>query len=77
KFFDQEMQRAGNRCEFKLYDGQVHGFFNYGKSNNRYFEQTLTEADRFLESLGYLEGEPQVAAWLRSRERADQPGKRR
>ena len=77
RFFDQEMQKAGNRCEFKLYDGQAHGFFNYGKSSNRYFGQTLADADRFLESLGYLEGEPRVAAWLRNREKSGQPRRRR
>lgn len=64
KFFDSEMQKAGNRCEFKLYDGQKHGFFNYGRGSNEFFAKTLTDADRFLTSLGYLKGKPHVGEWL-------------
>jgi acetyl esterase/lipase len=37
-------------------DGQVHGFFN----NSPYMERTLIAVDRFLVSLGYLEGEPKI-----------------
>jgi len=38
------------------YDGQSHGFFNYGKSNNRFFIDTVRRLDTFLVSLGYLDG---------------------
>jgi acetyl esterase/lipase len=52
------MQQAGARCDLHLYEGQKHSFFNYGTGINPYFYQTLTSADRFLTSLGYLDGEP-------------------
>lgn len=51
------MERVGSRCELYLYEGQPHGFFNYIKSKE-YFAKTLNEADRFLVSLGYLDGNP-------------------
>lgn len=51
--YKKRMDAEGVRCELRLYDGQPHGFFNGG----RYFE-TLTETDKFLESLGFLKGKP-------------------
>lgn len=46
----------GNRCELWTADGQGHGFFN----RSPWHEATLFEADRFLASLGYLQGEPTI-----------------
>jgi acetyl esterase/lipase len=51
--FKARMEKAGVRCDLRLYEGQPHGFFNRA----RYYE-TLLEADKFLMSLGYLSGEP-------------------
>jgi acetyl esterase len=58
--FADAMKQAGNRCELDLYEGQQHGFFNVGRGNNEFFRKTLISADKFLASLGYLEGEPTV-----------------
>ncbi len=52
--FAAKMKAAGNRCELVGFEGQQHGFFNYGRGGNRYYEQTLKQADEFLVSLGYL-----------------------
>jgi dienelactone hydrolase len=49
------MQALGIRSDLHLYEGQKHGFFN----QNRY-HQTLHATDRFLRSLGYLEGLPDI-----------------
>ena len=51
--FQKLMQQAGARCDLYLYEGEAHGFFNQQK-----YAETLIEADRFLVSLGYLQGEP-------------------
>lgn len=59
--FARVMKEAGNRCEVAAFDGQGHGFFNLSRSNGKYFRETLTLADRFLASLGYVKGEPAVA----------------
>ena len=53
--FKAAMDRAGVRCDALYYEGQGHGFFNPGKSeNDRYYHETLRAADDFLVSLGWL-----------------------
>lgn len=54
--FVQLMEEAGNRAELHVASGEGHGFFN----RSPWFERTLYHMDRFLSSLGYLEGEPTV-----------------
>jgi len=63
--FAAKMKAAGNRCELVGFDGQEHGFFNYGREANRFFRETLTKADQFLASLGYLTGPPRVEEFLK------------
>ncbi len=58
--FAAAMKKAGNRCEVSGFEGQQHGFFNFGRGDNSMFRATLTLADKFLESLGWLGGEPAV-----------------
>ncbi len=62
--FVDKMKAAGNRCELDLYDGREHGFFNYGRGNNRDFRATTASMDRFLASLGYVQGAPSVEAFF-------------
>ncbi len=59
--FCRRMKEAENRCEVVGYEGVGHAFFNYdrGKSHE-YFRNTVYHADRFLASLGWLEGEPTI-----------------
>jgi acetyl esterase/lipase len=52
--FKADMEKAGVRCDAKFYDGQPHGFFN----REPFRTATLIETDRFLGSLGWLEGPP-------------------
>jgi acetyl esterase/lipase len=56
--YQRLMQKNGVRCDLHLYEGQGHGFFNYGKGNS--YTLTMIEADKFLASLGYLQGEPSL-----------------
>ena len=39
--FQKRMQDAGNRCDFIEYPGAGHGFFNYGRQRNKYFQYTM------------------------------------
>ena len=57
--FCMAMEKAGNRCELVGYDGRPHGFFNYGRSRAAYIN-TVWHMDRFLASLGFLDGQPTV-----------------
>lgn len=52
--FTRKMQAAGNQCTLVGFDGQNHGFFNYGRGGNKYYDETLTRAEQFLAKLGYL-----------------------
>jgi hypothetical protein len=50
------MEKVNGRCELFLYENQGHGFFNY--KHFEYYKITLSEADTFLQSLGYLKATP-------------------
>jgi acetyl esterase len=52
------MQDVGGRCDLHVYAGEPHGFFNYRDGSNPFYATTVTTADLFLATLGYLSGEP-------------------
>jgi acetyl esterase len=55
QLYKKTMEENGNRCDLFIYEGQKHGFFNYKKdTNNKYFDLTMAEADKFLKSLHYI-----------------------
>lgn len=57
-YYKMVMEKIGSRCDLFLYDGEGHGFFNYGQLDN--YCNTVFEADRFLISLGFLTDIPEV-----------------
>jgi acetyl esterase len=59
EYFKTVMEKVGSRCDLKLYEGQVHGFFNYEHFQN--YKSTIPEADRFLQSIGFLSTEPIIS----------------
>jgi len=64
ELFTARMKAAGNRCELVGAEGQAHGYFNFGNADNEFAFKTLTAADQFLTSLGWLTGEPTVKAYF-------------
>ena len=59
--YKAKMEKVGSRCDLHLYEGQPHGFFNFrgkGDTGPKFYVETVTEMDKFLESLGYLKGKP-------------------
>ena len=62
--FAVAMQKAGNRCELAAFEGQKHGFFNFGRGDDTMARETLRQTDKFLVSLGWLSGEPAVDAFF-------------
>ncbi len=60
KEYKAKMESVSNRCDLFVYEGQGHGFFNESKGGRRYYSETVYRMDRFLESLGYLKGEPTI-----------------
>jgi acetyl esterase len=51
-YFKTVMEKVGSRCDLFLYEGEGHGFFNYRNLEN--YKSTVSRADKFLVSLGYL-----------------------
>ncbi|MCP4192331.1 MAG: alpha/beta hydrolase [Planctomycetaceae bacterium] len=56
--YEKRMKMVGSRCETYFYEGQEHGFFNEYRHDGKYFRKTVIEMDRFLNSLGWLQGPP-------------------
>lgn len=54
ELFTKKMHEFGNKCKLVAYQGEGHGFFNYGKNSNAVFFDTVHEMDKFLTFLGYL-----------------------
>jgi len=62
EMFTKAMTEAGNQCTLVGYEGQAHGFFNYGRGGNAYYEKTVAALDEFLIGLGYISGGTKAAA---------------
>lgn len=56
--FKANMEKAGVKCDIHIYEGQGHGFFNYGKEDSKYWYETVLESDKFLAGLGWIKGAP-------------------
>ena len=54
EFFDLRMKKFNNKSIVYLYDGEEHGFFNYGRKNQGPFNDTMSKAEKFLIDLGYI-----------------------
>lgn len=52
--FSAKMDIAGNTCYVVPFEGQGHGFFNYGKSDNKYYELTIEKSESFLREIKYI-----------------------
>jgi acetyl esterase/lipase len=60
ELFAKKMTEQGNRCELVGFEGQSHGFFNFGRGGGQGYRETLRKTDEFLASLGYLKGAPAI-----------------
>jgi acetyl esterase len=54
EMFAKAMTDAGNKCVLVGYEGEKHGFFNYGRGGNENYERTTAALDEFLAGLGYI-----------------------
>lgn len=52
--FQLRMKDAGNTCEVMSFEGQGHGFFNYGRSEHKYYNMTIEKMESFLKGLKYI-----------------------
>ncbi len=56
--FKQDMEQVGLRSELMIFPEMPHGFFNHGKYDNKPYHDTVIAMDKFLASLGWLQGPP-------------------
>lgn len=54
KAFQKKMQEVGSKSELMLFEGEPHGFFNFGKGDGSNYRETVAGMDAFLKELGYL-----------------------
>jgi acetyl esterase len=65
--FAAAMEKAGRRVKVDWYEGRKHGFFNYRGKPSQDFLAALASADKFLQSLGYLNGPETTRTFFDSR----------
>ena len=58
--YKAKSEAVGSRCDLHLYESQTHGFFNKSRSGEHFY-LTVCAMDRFLASLGWLQGAPTLA----------------
>jgi len=63
ELFTERMHELGNKCTLVAYQGEGHGFFNYGKKSNAVFVDSVNKMDEFLVSLGYLKAPPETVIY--------------
>lgn len=54
--FREKMKAVGSDSVLKLYEGEPHGFFNFGRGDNSNYLDTVAAMDAFLLKHGYLSG---------------------
>ena len=59
--FKQKMSDACVKSEVHIFEGMPHGFFNHGRNGNKPYYETVVAMDRFLASLGWIEGPPTLS----------------
>lgn len=52
--FTADMHAAGNRCDLRLYEGGMHGFYRKSDHGGRFHPLTLAEISTFFRSLGWI-----------------------
>lgn len=53
--YQENMKKAGNKCDLYLYASQGHSFFNYKNGDNPYYYRTLDAMIAFLRSLNFIQ----------------------
>jgi len=52
--FQTKMENARNICYLVPFQGQGHGFFNFGRSENKFYELTTEKMISFLMEMRYI-----------------------
>ena len=60
--FKQKMSDVGVQAEVHIFEGMPHGFFNHGRNGNKPYYDTVIAMDKFLATLGWIEGPPTLSS---------------
>jgi acetyl esterase len=60
--FNRKMSDVGVKSEVHIFEGMPHGFFNHGRNGNKPYYETVVAMDKFLASLGWIEGPATLSA---------------
>ncbi len=52
--FQKSCKTLGVKSDLHIYEGQLHGFFHYRNGNNKYYDLTVAEMDKFFRELGWI-----------------------
>lgn len=52
--FCERLRAVGSRCDLIAFPEQKHGFFNAGRGDERFYQETVAKADAFLSDLGLI-----------------------
>ena len=58
--FCAKLRDNSGQCRVEGYEGKPHGFFNYGRDDNKDYTDTVRKMDAFFVSLGWLAGKPTI-----------------
>ena len=64
RLFQEKASGLGLSCKLVSFPGKPHGFFNWGRFENKPFIQSMLETDLFLTKLGWLKGKPTIDQFL-------------
>jgi len=64
RLFQEKADGLGLSCKLVSFPGKPHGFFNWGRFENKPFIQSMLETDLFLTKLGWLKGKPTIDQFI-------------
>ena len=64
RLFQEKASGLGLSCKLVSFPGKPHGFFNWGRFENKPFIQSMLETDLFLTKLGWLKGKPTIDQFI-------------
>ena len=64
RLFQEKADGLGLSCKLVSFPGKPHGFFNWGRFENKPFIQCMLKTDLFLTKLGWLKGKPTIDQFI-------------
>ena len=69
RLYEKQAKKLGALCKLHAFEDMPHGFFNWGRFDNKPFRDTMLATDQFLAELGWLrglKGKPSIDAFIKA-----------